>query len=107
MALELLEGIRREEETAEKIRADAQRERREIIKAVEEACAEAERAAGAENRARYLRVMEDKKQEVLALIASRESAAARERAAVCARAESRLARAATLAAERIVRYGSR
>jgi hypothetical protein len=107
MALEVLESIRREEDKAEKVRADAQREGREIIKAVEEACADAEKAGGAEHRANYLRVMEQKKLEVQAFIASREDAKAAERKAVYLHAESKLAQAAALAAERIVRYGSR
>ena len=59
-----MKGIQQAEAQADEIRQTAQREARDVVKAVEAAIAQQERAAAIENRAQYAQAMEDKKQEV-------------------------------------------
>lgn len=52
-SLEIMKGIQQSEAQADEIRQTAQREARDVVKAVEAAIAQQERAAAIENRAQY------------------------------------------------------
>ena len=51
LSLEIMKGIQQAEAQADEIRQTAQREARDVVKAVEAAIAQQERAAAIENRA--------------------------------------------------------
>lgn len=107
MSLELLQSIEKAELGAEAIRADAQKEAREILKAVEEACTQNERTAAIDQRAMAQRVLEDAR---LAATKHIEVAAAKDkdaRDAVVAAARQKLDAAANLIFERVVENGHR
>ena len=64
MSLELLKSIQEAEARAEAERTDAQREAREIIKGVTDACTENERHAAVEHRALFQSILDEKKTQV-------------------------------------------
>lgn len=105
--MELLTSIEKAEAKAEAIRADAQREAREMLKTVEEVCVQNERAAALEHRALSQRVLEDAKETVTRHI---EAEAAREQAArdaVTGAARASLDAASKWIYERVVSDGHR
>ncbi len=64
LSLELLKSIQEAEARAEAERANAQREAREIIKGVTDACTENERRAAVEHRALLQSILDEKKTQV-------------------------------------------
>lgn len=64
LSLELLKSIQEAEARAEAERTNAQREAREIIKGVTDACTENERRAAVEHRALFQSILEEKKTQV-------------------------------------------
>lgn len=70
MAFEMMEQIRKAEEKAEKIRLDAQREGREILKSAQEVSAANERSAEKDIRRDYQTAMEAGRARVENVIAS-------------------------------------
>lgn len=105
MSLEILQSIEQAEAKAEELRADAQKQAREIVKSVEAACLAQERAAAVEHRALYQQLMEQDRQRVAEELARKSERYAAERAKLCKAAEARLEQAATQIFERIVRHG--
>ena len=105
MSLEILQSIEQAEAKAEELRADAQKQAREIVKSVEAACLAQERAAAVEHRALYQQLMEQDRVRVTGELAKKSQGYATERAALCKAAEARLEQAATQIFERIVRHG--
>ena len=81
MSLEIMKGIQQAEAQADEIRQTAQREARDVVKAVEAAIAQQERAAAIENRAQYAQAMEDKKQEVEHQLTAQRAKAGKQREA--------------------------
>ena len=104
MSLEILQSIEQAEAKADGMRAEAQKQAREILKSVEAACLAQERAA-IEHRALYQQLMEQDRVRVAGELAKKSQGYATERAALCKAAEARLEQAATQIFERIVRHG--
>ena len=108
MSLEILQSIEQAEAKADGMRAEAQKQAREILKSVEAACLAQERAAAIEHRALYQQLMELREQDrvrVAGELAKKSQSYAAERANLCKAAEARLEQAATQIFERIVRHG--
>lgn len=105
MSLEILQSIELAEGKAEAMRADAQKQAREIVKSVEAACLAQERAAAVEHRALYQKLMEQDRARVAGELEQKSREYAAERARLCKAAEARLEQAATQIFERIVRHG--
>lgn len=105
MSLEILQSIEQAEAKADGMRAEAQKQAREILKSVEAACLAQERAAAIEHRALYQQLMEQDRVRVTGELAKKSQGYATERAALCKAAEARLEQAATQIFERIVRHG--
>ena len=105
MSLEILQSIERAESQAEHVRGDAQRAARDMLKSVEAACVAHERAAAIEHRGLYQQLMEQNRVSVEGELAKKSQTLAKERAALCRDAETRLDQAATQIFERIVRHG--
>lgn len=107
MSLELLTSIEKAEARAEEIRAEAQREARDILKSVEEACTHNERDAALQQRAMVQRVLEDARETANRRIETEAAAEAGRREAVTIAAKGRLEDAANLIFERVVGDGNR
>lgn len=107
MSLEIMQRIEQTEAEAEKIRQEALRQARDVVKAVEGAVAQSERAAAIENRALYTQEMEEKRQQVEKLLLKKAEAQAAERKKRCDDAQTRLNQAATLIYRRVVQHGDR
>ena len=120
MSLEILQSIEQAEAKADGMRAEAQKQAREILKSVEAACLAQERAAAIEHRALYehlyhkpsldvdelyQQLMEQDRVRVAGELAKKSQSYAAERANLCKAAEARLEQAATQIFERIVRHG--
>ena len=100
MSLEIMKGIQQAEAQADEIRQTAQREARDVVKAVEAAIAQQERAAAIENRAQYAQAIEDKKQEV-------EHQLTEQREALGQQARKHLPEAVSAIYERVLQHGNR
>jgi vacuolar-type H+-ATPase subunit H len=107
MALELMEQIKAAELKADNERARAQRDGREIVKSVEEACLEQERAAQQDARQLYQQAMSETRGGVEKEIASHGAQKRSAAASMTAAAEKNVAAAARLVFERIVNDGHR
>ena len=106
MSLEIMKGIQQAEAQADEIRQTAQREARDVVKAVEAAIAQQERAA-IENRAQYAQAMEDKKQEVEHQLTAQRAKAGKQREALCQQARKHLPEAVSAIYERVLQHGDR
>lgn len=107
MSLELLQSIEKAEARAEEIRADAQREAREMIKSVEEVCVTNERSAVMDHRTLSQGILEEARGTAQKRIAAMEEKEAQTRGAITAAARKNLDRAADLIFERVVQHGHR
>lgn len=107
MSLELLKNIEKAESAAEAIRAEAQREARELLKAVEEVTVSNEREAVQENRRLTQRVLEDARETAGRSIDKAAQAEAKKREEIAARARGKIGTAADLIFERVVSHGDR
>lgn len=105
MVEELLGIIRAAEADADKIKADAQHEAREVVKAAEEACLFEERRMNAELRARHQQVLEQKRAAVEQEIQNDAGLRQKELDALSNRAKARMQAAADLIFERVVADG--
>ncbi len=107
LSLELLKSIQEAEARAEAERTNAQREAREIIKGVTDACTENERHAAVEHRALFQSMMDEKKTQVE--LALRQLAAGQEQARneMMRAARQRLSEAADRIVERVLSDGNR
>ncbi len=107
MSLELLKSIQEAEAQAEAERTNAQREAREIIKGVTDACTENERRAAVEHRALYQSLLDERKAQVeqkLKQLASGQELARNE---MMQAVKQRLTQAADRIAERVLSDGNR
>ena len=107
LSLELLKSIQEAEAQAEAERTNAQREAREMIKGVADACTENERRAAVEHRALFQSILDEKKSQVekkLVLLAADKEQARNE---MMRTAQQRLSMAADRIAERILSDGNR
>lgn len=107
MSIELLQSIEKAEAQAEEIRAEAQRESREMLKSVEEACGIAERQALLDHRVIVQRVLEDAKATATRRIETMAAAEAEKRETVAIEAKKKLDDAANLIFERVIQDGHR
>ncbi len=107
MSLELLKSIEAAEVKAVEMRAEAQKEARDILKSVEEACIADERSAALEHRALGQRILEDARATANRRSDAQAGKEAAERDAVAKAAQARLDQAAQVIFERIVRDGHR
>lgn len=107
MALEVLTQIRDAEARAEEIIAAAQREARELLKAVEAANLASERNAALEHRALAQKMLDDAAEQTRLQLEKRGAEEALKQAALCRESRTRLVQAATLVFERIVKHGDR
>ena len=80
MSLEILQSIEQAEAKADGMRAEAQKQAREILKSVEAACLAQERAAAIEHRALYQQLMEQDRVRVAGELAKKSQGYATERA---------------------------
>lgn len=107
MSLELLNEIRSAEDKAENAKLEAQRQAREIIKAVETACAASERNAAVDHRTLYQQLMEKRRQAVEAKLADERAGTETRVKADMEAAAKHLDQAADLIFERVVTHGDR
>lgn len=107
MSMELLQRIEQAETQAEGIRAQAQREARDILKGVEETIVTSERSAVLEHRAMAQHVLEEAERTAHKRIGQAAAAEAEQRAETVAAARQRLQAAANLIYERVVNDGHR
>ena len=107
MSLELLNSIQEAEARADAERNDAQREAREIIKGVDDACLENERRAAVEHRALFQAVLEEKKKQVELKLAQLALGKEKAREEMVNAARQHLAGAADFIAERVLSDGHR
>ncbi len=105
MSLELLKSIERAEAQADDARAKAQREGRDMLKSVEEACLVQERNAALEHRALAQRILDDAKATAQKRIAQMETQQAAEREGIAKEAQKRIDLAAQRIFERVVNHG--
>ncbi len=107
MALELMEQIKAAELKADNERQRAQREGREVVKAVEEACLDQERTAQQDARQLYQHAMAERRAAVEGEIASHAAQKQEKLAQLTKTAEKNIPAAARLVFERIVNDGHR
>lgn len=107
MSLELLQGIEQAEGKAEEIRAEAQREARDMLKSAEEASVQNERNAALDQRAIIQRILDDARQTAQKRIDAMRQAEKEARGAVTETAEKKLDMAANLIFERVFQDGHR
>ncbi|MEG0766531.1 MAG: hypothetical protein RR482_02340 [Clostridia bacterium] len=107
MSLELFERIQTAEANADAIRAEAQREARDMLKSVEAACLAEERRAAQEHRAGAQRKLEDAQQKMEKELEQEKAAHEKARQTVNEAAKARLPQAAALIFERVVNNGHR
>jgi DNA-directed RNA polymerase subunit F len=107
LSLELLKSIQEAEAQAEAERANAQREAREILKGVADACTENERRAAVEHRALFQSMQDEKKTQVEHKLAQLATAKEQARNEMMRAAQQRLSVAADRIAERILSDGNR
>lgn len=107
MSLELLQSIEKAEGRAEEIRANAQKEAREMLKGVDEACVSNERAAALDHRAQAQRIAEEARNAASRRIEAMAADEAKAREQVTTAARAKLDAAANLIFERVVVDGHR
>lgn len=107
LSLELLKSIQEAEAQAESERTNAQREAREILKGVTDACTENERRAAVEHRALFQSIQDEKKIQVEKTLAQLNLAKEKTRNEMMHAAQQRLSMAADKIAERILSDGNR
>ena len=107
MPMELLKQIEAAETKAAESLAYAQREARDILKAVDDACRTDKRNAVLEHRAMTQRVLEDTRVTAQRQIDGLNKAQALERETLTETARQRLPEAARLIFERVVKDGTR
>lgn len=107
MALEILKQIEQAEGKAEGMRQDAQRDAREMLKSVEEACVIGERQAAAEQRAMAQSMLEEARSTTSRRLDAEAEKVAASREKAMAEARTRLSDAANLIFERVVGNGNR
>lgn len=107
LSLELLKSIQEAETQAEAERANAQREAREILKGVTDACTENERRAAVENRTLFQSIQDQKKTQVEKKLAQLNLTKEQARSEMLRAAQQRLPMAADRIAERILSDGNR
>ncbi|MDR3051679.1 MAG: hypothetical protein LBU67_08145 [Oscillospiraceae bacterium] len=105
--MQFLSQVERAEAQAEERRADAQREARDILKAVEEANLAAQRAANGADRDLAAQALRRAESQAQAEIAARREKQAAQRAAQDAQARGRLDAAVATIFERVVNDGHR
>ena len=107
MSLELLQNIEKAEARAEEIRAEAQREARDMLKSVEEVCVTNERNAVLEHRALSQGILEEAKEAAGKRIDAMAAKEETSRGQVTDAARQKLDAAANLIFERVVSDGHR
>jgi hypothetical protein len=107
MSLELLKSIQEAEAQAEAERTSAQREAREIIKGVADACTENERRAAVEHRALFQSIQDDKKTQVELKLLQLASVKEQARNEMMRASQQRLLKSADRIVERILSDGNR
>ena len=107
MAIELLEAVRKAEDSADQIRRDALEQAREMVKSVEEATLENARLAAAELRSVYQTKMNEYRGAMEAKIAQSAGEKQAELSQLRQAAAARLPQAASLIVERILGHGDR
>ncbi len=107
MSLELLQGIQEAETKADQERGDAQREAREIVKGVTDACLENERRAAVEHRALFQSMLEEKRTQVEQQLAGLAEDKIKAREEMMAGARQHLSDAADFIAKRVLSDGHR
>jgi F0F1-type ATP synthase membrane subunit b/b' len=107
LSLELLKSIQEAEAQAEAERANAQREAREILKGVTEACTENERHAAVEHRALFQSMQDEKKKQVEQKLTQLAAVKEQKRDELMRTVQQRLPMAADRIAERILSDGNR
>lgn len=107
MSLELLKSIEQAEAQAEDVRSKAQREGRDMLKSVEDACLIQERNAALEHRTLAQRILEDARVAAQKHIAEMEVQHAVERKAITTEAQKKIELAAQRIFERVVSHGDR
>lgn len=107
LSLDLLSQIERAEQSAEEVRADAAREARDILKAVEEACLVSERDAARDIREGAQRLTEETRIGTQDEIRALEVRRSGEREILRRDAQGRVAQAGGLVFERVVKNGHR
>lgn len=107
MSLELLKSIQEAEAQAEAERTSAQREAREIIKGVADACTENERRAAVEHRALFQSIQDEKKTQVEKKLIQLASVNEQARNEMMRASQQRLFESADRIVERILSDGNR
>jgi hypothetical protein len=107
LSLELLKSIQEAEAQAEAERTSAQREAREIIKGVADACTENERRAAVEHRALFQSIQDDKKTQVELKLLQLASVKEQARNEMMRASQQRLLKSADRIVERILSDGNR
>ncbi len=107
MSLELLKSIKEAEAQAESGRANAQREAREMIKGVTDACTENERHAAVEHRTLFQNMLEEKKVQVEQQLRQLASGSQKGREELLKSAHKRLNVAADSIVKRVLNDGHR
>lgn len=107
LSLELLKSIQEAEARAEAERANAQREAREILKGVTDACTENERRAAVEHRALFQSILDEKKTQVELKLMQLASGQEQERNEMMRAAQQRLQTAADRIVKRVISDGNR
>ncbi|MDR0928738.1 MAG: hypothetical protein LBM74_03375 [Oscillospiraceae bacterium] len=107
MSVQLLESVEAAEAKAEALRAEAQKEAREILQATDAACAANERQAALEHRQMARRILDDAKEAAERHMAERAGRQAEQNAAQMQAARAKIDQAAACLLERVMRNGSR
>lgn len=107
MSLQLLQHIEEAETKAEEIRLEAQRQTRDMLKSVEEACITQERDATQQHRAHTKRMLEDAQAKMTVHLAKAAQAQAALREKEIASAKQKLPAAVQFILERVVNHGDR
>lgn len=107
MSLEILASIEQAEARAEEVRAQAQREAREMLKSVEEACVQGERTAALDQRAMMQSLVEEARLAADKRIRQMAAQEAVSREALMDVARVKLDEAADVIFERVVENGHR
>ena len=105
LSLDVLRTIQEAEQQAETLRANAQREAREMIKSTEEAIVGQERAAAVEQRGMYQNVLEKHREETAMSLLRRGEQLRLEREKAAREAETRLADAAAFICQAVLQEG--
>ena len=107
LSLELLKSIQEAEARAEAERTNAQREAREIIKGVTDACTENERRAAVEHRALFQSILDERKSQVELTLKQLASGQEQVRNDMMRASQQRLFEAADRIVKRVLSDGNR